>query len=102
MMGKKSRDKGNRIEREIVNLLQEVGIAAERVPLSGATKGRCTGDVWVPVKNVDRVLEIKCRADGFKQIYDWLSGHYGLVIRRDRDEPLIVLRFSEFAELAKS
>lgn len=103
MSGRHSRNKGARIEREVVNLLQELGLAAERVPLSGAVKNRHTagGDVWVPVKNVDRLLEVKCRADGFKQIYDWMSGNYGLVIRRDRDEPLIVLRFAEFAELAK-
>jgi hypothetical protein len=100
-MGRKSRNKGARIEREVVHVFQEAGLAAERVPLSGAMRGSFAGDVWCPVKGIDRVLEVKCRADGFKQIYDWLAGHYGLVIRRDRDEPLIVLRLSEFAELAK-
>jgi Holliday junction resolvase len=39
-MGKKSRDKGARIEREMVHALQDEGFAAERVPLSGAMRGR--------------------------------------------------------------
>ena len=34
-MGKLSRDKGARIEREIVLLHRKIGVAAERVPLSG-------------------------------------------------------------------
>jgi Holliday junction resolvase len=34
-MGKKSRDKGSRIEREVVHTMQDEGFAAERVPLSG-------------------------------------------------------------------
>jgi Holliday junction resolvase len=46
--GRASRDKGNRTERAIVRLLQERGFAAERVPLSGAARGRFGGDVSVP------------------------------------------------------
>ena len=39
-MGKPSRDKGARREREIVALHKAVGVKAERVPLSGAWKYR--------------------------------------------------------------
>ena len=42
--GRASREKGNRTERAIVRLLQEHGFAAERVPLSGAARGRFGGD----------------------------------------------------------
>jgi hypothetical protein len=45
-----------------------------------------------PCSGVDRTLEVKCRADGFKTIYAWLEGSYGLVLKRDRSDPLIVLR----------
>lgn len=100
-MGKFSRNKGARVERGVVHAFQESGLAAERVPLSGAMQGKFSGDVWCPVRGIDQVFEVKCRADGFKQIYEWLSGHYGLVIKRDRDEPLVVIRLAEFAELAK-
>jgi hypothetical protein len=57
-----------------VRLLQEYGFAAERVPLSGAARGRFGGDVSAPLLGVDRRVEVKCRADGFREIYKWLDG----------------------------
>jgi hypothetical protein len=48
--GRASRDKGNRLERAIVRLLQGHGLAAERVPLSGAAGGSYLGDLTVPVR----------------------------------------------------
>ena len=96
-MGKASRDKGGRTERAVVKLLQSFGSAAERVPLSGASGGRYCGDVSVPVLGDDKILEVKCRADGFKQIYEWLGDNYGLVIKADRSEPLICLRLKDAA-----
>lgn len=101
MGGLRSRNKGARIEREAVNLLQEAGIAAERVPLSGAVGGSYKGDVSMPVLGHDVTLEVKARAAGFKQIYGWIAGNYGLVLRADRQEPLICLRLSDFADLAR-
>ena len=44
MGGKSSRDKGLRVEREIVNALRELGVDAERVPLSGSAGGSFSGD----------------------------------------------------------
>jgi Holliday junction resolvase len=38
MSGAKHRQKGNRIEREIVQRHEELGIKAERYPLSGARR----------------------------------------------------------------
>ena len=99
-MGKASRDKGARTERQIVNSLQEAGLGAERIPLSGAAGGSFKGDVTVPVLGIDRKLEVKCRASGFRQIYDWKAEHYGLVIKADRKQPLIVLSLDDFARLA--
>jgi hypothetical protein len=43
MSGRRSRSKGARTERSIVNALQANGIAAVRVPLSGAVGGRFAG-----------------------------------------------------------
>lgn len=100
MSGRASRDKGARTEREVVRVLQDAGLAAERVPLSGASGGSYCGDVSVPILGVDKRIEVKCRAGGFVKIYDWLQGNYALVLRRDRDVPLITLRLSDFAELA--
>jgi Holliday junction resolvase len=100
MMPKFSHDKGLRTERAIVHLLQEAGFAAERVPLSGAAHGRFTGDVSMPLLGVDRRLEIKCRAAGFRQLYGWLEGVDFLIVRSDRREPLVVLPWRLAAEIA--
>jgi hypothetical protein len=51
----------------------------------------------------DRMLRIECKArtDGFRELYSWLTGHDVLVIKADRQEPLVVLRLGLAAEIAK-
>jgi hypothetical protein len=98
--GRKSRDKGRRAERTIVSSLQDFGIAAERIPLSGAAGGKFKGDISVPIGGIDRRLEVKTRKDGFKQLYGWLPGNFGLVLKSDRKQPLVVLTIEEFIVLA--
>lgn len=90
-MGKRSRDKGARFEREVVHILQDHGRAGERVPLSGAAGGSYTQDVTAPVLGDDWRLECKSRARDFTRIYDWLDGADALVIKADRKRPLVVL-----------
>src|SRR4029079_2488297 len=84
MGGRASRDKGNRAERAIVKFLQDRGFAAERVPLSGSAGGSYLGDLTVSVVGIDRVVEVKARADGFKQLYAWLVDRDILIVRADR------------------
>jgi len=98
--GKASRQKGNRAERAIVKFLQAQGFAAERVPLSGSAGGSYLGDLTVPVIGVDRVVEVKCRADGFRELYRWLIDRDMLIVRADRSEPLVVLPLKLAAEIA--
>jgi Holliday junction resolvase len=98
--GRASRDKGNRAERAVVRLLQRHGFAAERVPLSGSMRGRFGGDVSVPVLGIDRRVEVKCRADGFREIYKWLDGADLLIVRADRRELLVVVPLRLAAEIA--
>jgi hypothetical protein len=98
--GRASRDKGNHAERAIVKFLQERGFAAERVPLSGSAGGSYLGDLTVPILNVDRVVEVKCRADGFRELYRWLIDRDILIVRADRSEPLVVLPLRLAAEIA--
>jgi len=100
--GRASRDKGNRIERELVRLLQAAGFAAERVPLSGSAGGRFSGDVTVPLLGSDRKVEVKVRGDGFRQLYAWLDGADFLVVRADRAETLVVLPLHLALEIAKA
>jgi len=97
-----SKRKGDGFEREVVAALQQHGIAAEKIPLSGAVKGGSfEGDILCPVRGQDRKLEAKRRKRSFSTLYGYLGTNYGLVIRDDHTEPLVVLRLKDFAELAK-
>jgi hypothetical protein len=98
--GRASRDKGNRAERAIVKFLQDRGFAAERVPLSGSAGGRYVGDISVPLLGLDRCLEVKARADGFRELYGWLAERDILVVKADRREPLVVIPLRLAAEIA--
>lgn len=102
-MGKRSRDKGQREERAIVHTWQDEGIAAERIPLSGAAGGSFSGDVTIPIAGYDRLFEAKARGDGsgFKTLYRWLGSNFGLFVRMDRSPRLVVLRESDFIDLCK-
>lgn len=100
-MGNPSKRKGDGFEREVVKLLQECGIAAEKIPLSGAVKGGSfEGDIDCPVRGIDRKLECK-RRRRFATLYGWLGANFGLVLREDNNEPLIVMRLSDWTDLAK-
>ena len=98
--GRSPRQKGNRAERALVAFLQDHGFAAERVPLSGAARGRFAGDLSVPVLGVDRRVEVKVRGNGFRRLYDWLDDHDFLIVKADRLEPLVVLRLKFASEIA--
>ncbi len=98
MSGRRSRDKGARSERAIVRLLQGQGITAEKI--SGMYKPGA--DLRVPLLAVDRAIEVKCRATGFRQLCDWLNGRDVLIVKADRHEPLVVVRLSLAAEIAKA
>jgi hypothetical protein len=99
--GKASRQKGNREERRLVALLQTVGFAAERTPLSGAVGGRYSGDISVPLLVIDRIVEVKVRKNGFRELYKWLEKRDFLIVRADRRPPLIILPFSTAVEIAR-
>lgn len=101
-MGNPSKRKGSGFEREVVNFLQTQGIAAERVPLSGAVKGGSfEGDILCPVRGTDKKFEAKRRRRAFSTLYGYLGSNYGLVIRDDQTPALVVLRLTDFADLAK-
>jgi hypothetical protein len=82
----------------VVNALKASGIAVVRVPLSGAVGGRFAGDIVLPLMGRDLRVEVKARADGFRELYRWLDGRDVLVVKADRREPL---RLSLAAEVTK-
>jgi len=101
-MGKFSRDKGNRLERWLVNCLRRCGYEAERVPLSGAMRGSFGGDVRWKVNGKTLKVECKSRAAGFKFLYDSLAGHNALVCKADRAEPLAIMKLDDLICLIDS
>ena len=50
--------------------------------------------------NRRRAVEVKARAKGFRQLYDWVSDRDILIVRADRSEPLVVLPLKLAAEIA--
>lgn len=104
-MSRSQRDKGARIEREIVNLHEAIGIHAERYPLSGASRFRGEGhDIDIYPFGVDEtplVAEVKARGngDGFRMLDRWLGDYDLLFLRRDGDKPLVVLPWETWNEI---
>lgn len=98
--GRASRQKGDRVERQLVRLLQEAGFAAERVPLSGSAGGSYTGDLTVPLLGRDLCVEAKARGNGFRELYNWLEGRDLLIVKADRKEPLVVVPLRVAIEIA--
>ena len=95
-MGRQSRDKGARTERAIVHLLQSHGFAAEKV----SRMYKPGEDISFPLLGIDRSVEVKCRGDGFKQLYEWLQGRNVLIVKADRREPLVIVPLSLAIEVA--
>lgn len=110
MSGKRSRDKGLRAEREIVKLHEEMGVHAERVPLSGAAGGSFGGDIEIECPEELRGLEHGCRplraevksranGEGFKTLEGWLGSNDLLFLRRDRQAPIVVMPWETYRRL---
>lgn len=95
------RQKGDRFEREVVKSLAEDGIVSQRVPLSGAAGGMFAGDIQAYTRIGRLKLECKVRLRAWKAEYDWLVGNYALVIKRDRMEPLVVMRLKDWQRLVR-
>jgi hypothetical protein len=70
------------------------------MPLSGAPRGRWSGDATVELLGRDRTIECKARKDGFRELYAWLEGRDLLVVRADRRDALVVLPLKLAAEIA--
>ena len=98
-MSSASKRKGSRIEREIVERHRAMGIAAERIPLSGAAGGSFKGDVQV----AEFRGEVKARKNGkgFATLERWLGDNDILFLRRDRADPMVVLPWRTYEKLLK-
>jgi Holliday junction resolvase len=88
-MGRASRDKGARYERELVQHLCQHGLHASRVPLSGAVDGYAD-DVLIRLSGTELRVECKRRARLASYLTQWVDGSAdGLVaMREDRGRTL--------------
>ena len=90
-MGRSQKQKGNRIERKIVKILQENGFEAKR---TWGSSGRSMGldDLYLQVKGRRKL------ADYIKPKEDVIHAQ---VLVQDREEPLIVMSFDKYMEYVK-
>lgn len=98
--GKRNRQRGAEFERELVNLFRAHGLKSERVPLSGATTYAKDDVVVVPsFENEPWRGECKRKASVPKWITDALGECQFMAMRGDKQEALVVIRATLFAEL---
>lgn len=105
-MGKMQRNKGARVERELVNAHKEMGLAAERAPHSGAVKGRLTQmdgeDLKVELADGFVVtFEAKARKDDWKTIRQQIARTDGLILKPNNEPPLVVLKWDTWQRLLR-
>jgi hypothetical protein len=92
MSGARSSNKGARTGRAMVRLLLGHGLPARKV----SAMYKRGEDLRVVVGDVERSVEVKCLAA------DWLDGRDLLIVKADRQEPLVVLRMSLAAQIARA
>tara|TARA_Y100000310_G_scaffold185015_1_gene185107 strand:+ start:3408 stop:3707 length:300 start_codon:yes stop_codon:yes gene_type:complete len=98
-MASKSKSKGNRFERLVVNMTKDNGIPAKR---AYASNGQSLGhheEVDVLINNEIKV-QCKCRA----KIAEWMMPNENVdiqVIKEDRGIPYAVLPYNKYLELIK-
>ena len=102
MSGKAPKQKGNRIERECVNLAKGYGFKSKR---AWGSDGRSLG--WH--EEVDMTIDIKSKlfkfqVKGRKSIAAYLKPCdevYGQILKEDRKEALVTIRYQDLLDLFK-
>lgn len=103
-MATKSKAKGNRFEREIVNILNENDIPAKRAWGSNGVALGCTEDVDILIEELSRGIKkfkIQAKRRAALPKYLKLGNCDAVVIREDREAPLIMLPFMDFIAMIK-
>ena len=88
------REKGARVEREIVTRHKAIGVHAERVPMSGASAYTHDADIDVYPFGRDAgalIGEVKARAKLPKTMLDWLGENDLLFMKQNRQEPVVMM-----------
>jgi len=93
-MPNRSKNKGSKEERCVVNLHKSWGFAAQRTLENGARNSGPTWDIdlyWKGRDNAPLIGECKVRGSGYKVIYDQLGENDFLTIRADKKQRLYVV-----------
>jgi len=108
MSGRAPKQKGNRIERECVNIAKGFGFVSKR---AWGSDGRSMGwheevDMTIDFDNIDcgTCEPFKFQVKGRKAIADYLKPceHvYGQILKEDRHEPLVTIRYKDLLTLFK-
>ena len=98
MGGRASRDKGARFERLICELMNQAGIPAEKIPLSGAAGGSFTGDIII-LGRYKVECKVRGQGGGLVSFYNWLGDNDLVVVKQDRKKPLAILPLSNLKEI---
>lgn len=97
-MPNRSKQKGDRAERAVVEFLRSYGFEAYRVPLSGSANG-FKSDIELRLANQVLKLESKVQSTGFSRIYKWLEKSDLAILKADRKPALAVISLEHLANL---
>lgn len=96
-MGRASRDKGSRTERNLVKELLSLGYNAHRVDNKAGQLGS-TDSYDVEIRDQDsgitHKIEVKCKGNGFKGLYKYIEDYPdadAIVIKAD-NKPFLVIQ----------
>ena len=104
MSGKAPKQKGNRIERECVNLAKGYGFESRR---AWGSDGRSLGwheevDMTIDIPKIKKLFKFQVK--GRKSIADYLKPCeevYGQILKEDRKEALVTIRYKDLLNLFK-
>lgn len=104
-LGRMKRNKGARVEREIVQRHTDLNVLARRVPQSGANNYTHDADVDIypwGEENGALVAEVKADQRGIpKTVLKWLGENDLLFMKQDRQDPIVVMPWSTYERLVK-
>ncbi len=97
-MSNRQKDKGNRVENQMVRLLLDADIPAQRIPLSGQVGGLFSGDIRI-AENYTAEVKARKNGEGFATIQRWLGENDFLFLKQDRKPPFVVMNWKLFTTL---
>ncbi len=96
-MGRMQRNKGARIEREIVHLHHAAAIPAEKVSRTGHS-----GPDLQIANEFSGEVKARKSGEGFATLERWLGVTDLLFLRRDRQKPMICMSWATYVQLLKT